>query len=179
MHIIVHDLLLHDKHIKSYTPKPESPSYPCEYSVAAGVAVTIFSHFYPAMADSVNTHGATTNGIQDCAGIAFPSDTRAGFELGKKIAEKEIEHTKDYVVNNCMGWKDARATRSHGEDKFPMFPLAGKNKTVVLESGSQFRPGPPPDFAKDMAEMKNYKQTFSFHVKCFFLGKPIIFGVMC
>jgi hypothetical protein len=31
---------------------------------------------------------------------------------------------------------------------------------VVLESGSEFRPGPPPDFEKEMAELKNYKQTF-------------------
>jgi hypothetical protein len=32
-----------DNRIKVYTIKPESPSYPCEYSVAAGVAVTIIS----------------------------------------------------------------------------------------------------------------------------------------
>jgi hypothetical protein len=44
--------------------------------------------------------------------------------------------------------------------KFAMFPLAGFNKTVVLDSGSQFRPGPPPDFAKEMEELKNFKQTF-------------------
>ena len=42
-----------DRRIKTYVPKPESPSYPCEHSVAAGVAVTIIGHFYPAMADSV------------------------------------------------------------------------------------------------------------------------------
>ena len=41
-----------------------------------------------------------------------------------------------------------------------MLALAGLNKTVVLESASQFRPGPPPDFAKEMAELKNFKQTF-------------------
>jgi hypothetical protein len=41
-----------DNRIKSYLPKPESPSYPCEYSVAAGVASTIISHFYPHLADS-------------------------------------------------------------------------------------------------------------------------------
>src|SRR6185436_1498177 len=40
--------------IKVYNIKPESPSYPCEYSVAAGVAVTIISRFYPKLADSVN-----------------------------------------------------------------------------------------------------------------------------
>jgi hypothetical protein len=41
-----------------------------------------------------------------------------------------------------------------------MYPTAGQNKTVVLDSASEFRPGPPPDFAKEMEEMKNYKQTF-------------------
>ena len=37
-----------DKKIKAYVLKPESPSYPCEHSVAAGVAATIISHYYPA-----------------------------------------------------------------------------------------------------------------------------------
>ena len=40
-----------------------------------------------------------------------------------------------------------------------MFPMAGLNKTVVLKSGSELRPPPPPDYAKDMAEMKNFKRT--------------------
>ena len=52
--------------------------------------------------------------------------------------------------------------------KYAMFPLAGKNKTVVLDSGSEFRPAPPPDFAKDMAEMKNFKRTFSSNANAFF-----------
>ena len=46
--------------------------------------------------------------------------------------------------------------------------MAGKNKTVVLDSASQLRPGPPPDFAKDMAEMKNFKRTFSSNANAFF-----------
>ena len=49
-----------------------------------------------------------------------------------------------------------------------MFPLAGKNKTVVLDSGSEFRQAPPPDFAKDMAEMKDFKRTFSSNANAFF-----------
>jgi hypothetical protein len=28
------------------------------------------------------------------AGVAFPSDTRAGFDLGKRIAEKELNKLK-------------------------------------------------------------------------------------
>ena len=148
-----------DDKIKIYTVKPESPSFPCENSVAAGVAVTIFSHFYPAMTDSVKKLAQQQMDSRVAAGVAFPSDTRAGFELGKKIAEKEIEQTKDYVAT--VAW-DGKIPDKPGlwRGKFAMLPLAGKNKTVVLESSSEFRPGPPPDFAKEMEEMKNYKQTF-------------------
>lgn len=148
-----------DNRVKVYTINPESPSYPCEHSVAAGVAVTIFTHFYPALADSVIKLAQQLMESRVAAGVAFPSDTRAGFDLGKRIAEKEIEQTKDYV--NTAQW-DGKIPDKPGlwRGKFAMLPLAGQNKTVVLESGSEFRPGPPPDFAKEMEEMKNYKQTF-------------------
>ena len=148
-----------DSRIKVYTVKPESPSYPCEHSVAAGVAVTIFAHFYPALADSVKKLAQQLMDSRVAAGVAFPSDTRAGFELGKKIAEKEIEATKDFV--STAVW-DGKIPDKPGlwSGKFAMLPMAGQNKTVVLESGSEFRPGPPPDYAKEMAEIKNYKQTF-------------------
>jgi PAP2 superfamily len=49
-----------------------------------------------------------------------------------------------------------------------MLPNAGKSKTIVLDSGSQFRPAPPPDYAKEMAELKNYKQTFGSKANAFF-----------
>ena len=148
-----------DSRIKSYAPKPESPSYPCEHSVAAGVAVTIFSKFFPKLADSVNRMAQQLMASRVAAGVAFPSDTKAGFDLGKKIAEKEIEYTRDYVTT--AQW-DGKVPDKPGlwRGKFTMFPMAGQNKTVVLENGSEFRPGPPPDFAKEMEEMKNYKQTF-------------------
>lgn len=148
-----------DSRIKVYTINPESPSYPCEYSVAAGVAVTIISRFYPKLADSVNRLAEQMMASKIAAGVAFPSDTRAGFDLGKRVAEKEIEQTKDYV--STAQW-DGKIPDKPGlwRGKFAMLPLAGQNKTVVLESSSEFRPGPPPDFAKEMEEMKNYKQTF-------------------
>ena len=148
-----------DSRIKIHTVKPESPSYPCEHSVAAGVAVAIFSKFFPKLADSVNGMAQQLMDSRIAAGVAFPSDTREGFALGKRIAEKEIEHTRDYVTT--AQW-DGKVPDKPGlwKGKFAMFPMAGQNKTVVLASGSEFRPGPPPDFAKEMEEMKNYKQTF-------------------
>lgn len=148
-----------DNRIRAYTTKPESPSYPCEYSVAAGVAVTIFSKFFPRLADSVNRMAQQQMASRVAAGVAFPSDTKAGFDLGKRIAEIEIGHTKDFVTT--AQW-DGKTPDKPGiwRGKFAMFPMAGQNKTIVLESGSEFRPAPPPDFAKEMEEMKNYKQTF-------------------
>jgi membrane-associated phospholipid phosphatase len=148
-----------DGKVKAYLPKIESPSYPCEHSVAAGVAVTLISYFYPTMADSAKRMADQLMWSRVAAGVAFPSDTKAGFELGKKIAEKEIELTKDYI--SSKQWDGViPTTPGLYNGKMAMLPMAGHNKTVVLESGSQFRPGPPPDFAKEMDELKNYKQTF-------------------
>lgn len=148
-----------DKRIKCLVPKPESPSYPCEYSVAAGVAVTILSKFYPALADSVNRMAQQLMSSRIAAGVAFPSETRAGFELGKRIAEKEIEYTKDFVSKEIWDGKIPQG-RNYWRGNFAMLPMAGKNKTVVLSNSSQFRPGPPPDFAKDMEELKKFKPGF-------------------
>src|SRR5688500_9694815 len=67
-----------DNRIRIYVPNPGSPSYPCEHSVAAGVAATIIGHFYPALADSVNRLAQQVMASRIAAGVAFPSDTRAG-----------------------------------------------------------------------------------------------------
>jgi membrane-associated phospholipid phosphatase len=156
-----------DKRIKSFAPKSESPSYPCEHSVASGVASTIIAHFYPALADSVRRMAQRAMDSRIAAGVAFPSDVRDGFELGKRIALKEIELTKDYTPKMAWDRKMPQGPNVWTGPK-PMFPLAGLNKTVVLTSASQFRPGPPPDFAKEMEELKNYKQTFRSKSNAFF-----------
>jgi hypothetical protein len=156
-----------DKRIKIFSLKPETPSYPCEYSVAAGVATTIIAHFFPALKDSVSRMAQQEMASRVAAGVAFPSDTRAGFELGKQIAEQEIAHTKNYLSNKM--W-DGKLPESQGlwRGKFALFANAGKSKTIVLDSGSQFRPGPPPDFAKEMAELKKYKQTSNSIANAFY-----------
>jgi len=156
-----------DDRIKTYAFRSESPSYPCEYSVAAGVAATIISHFFPSLADSINHMAEQLMDSRIAAGTAFPSDTHAGFELGKTIAEKEIERTKDFAPKTA--W-DGRIPQGSGfwKGKSPMFPMAGHIKSVALDSSSEFRPGPPPDFDKDMAELKNFKQTFRSQANAFY-----------
>lgn len=148
-----------DKRIKAMVVKPESPSYPCEYSVAAGVAATIISKFYPHMTDSVNKMARQVLASRVAAGVAFPSDVQAGFDLGKLIAEKEIDKTTDFLPKTPWDGKMPKGP-GYWNGRYAMFATAGKNKTVFLDSSSQFRPGPPPDFAKDMEEMKKFKPTF-------------------
>jgi membrane-associated phospholipid phosphatase len=164
-----------DPRIKAHIPKPESPSYPCEHAVAAGVASTIIAHFFPKMADSVAHMAQRALDARVAAGAAFPGDTRAGFELGKRIAEKEIAHTKNFMPPPT--W-DGKIPDKPGlwRGKYAMFPLAGRSHTIVLDSGSQFRPGPPPDFAKEMEELKNYKQTFSSMSNAFYHANHSWFG---
>lgn len=156
-----------DSRINVIGLKPESPSYPCEVSVAAGAASAIIAHFYPHLADSVNRMARQAMASRVAAGMAFPSDTQAGFELGQRIAEKALAQTKDYVYK--QPW-DGKRPEKPGiwNGKKPMFAMAGLNKTMVLTSASQFRPGPPPDFASEMAEMKAYKQTFRSKANAFY-----------
>jgi membrane-associated phospholipid phosphatase len=162
-----------DSHIKLYAPNPESPSYPCEHSVAAGAAVAIIEHFYPHLADSVNRMAMQVMSSRIAAGVAFRSDTKAGFELGRIIAKKQIEQTVDFISQkNFDGKIPTGPGLWNGEN--PMLPLAGRNKTVVLDSASQFRPGPPPSFAKDMDELKRFRQTFSSRANAFhYASQPV------
>jgi len=108
------------------------------------------------------------------SGLAFPSDTRAGFELGKRIAEKEIEYTKDFITT--AQWDGKFPDKPNTWRGQPMYPVAGLNKTVILTSGNEFRPSPPPDFAKDMAELKNYKQSFRSKANAFYWASQDFWG---
>ncbi len=157
-----------DKRIKAYVPDPHSPSYPCEHAVTAGVAVTIIAHFFPDMADSVRKLSQQMIEARIASGVAYPSDTKDGFALGQRIALKEIEQTKGYPVK--QQWDGKRPEGKGIWQGTPMFPMAGKNKTVLLDSSSQFRPGPPPDFAKDMQELKTFKPNFPSMANAFYFA---------
>jgi len=158
-----------DKRIKVFGLNPESPSYPCEHSVAAGAAATIIAHYFPAMADSAQRMARRVMTTRIAAGMAFPSDTRAGFELGKRIAELELARTADYIPKTPWDGKRPQQAGIWTGD-VPMFVTGGLCKPVVLSSSHQFRPGPPPDFAADMAELKAYKHTSRAKANAFFFN---------
>lgn len=139
--------------IKNLLESHTSPSYPCEYSVAAGAAATVLGYLYPAKKDSLLKVAREAGQSRIAAGVQYPSDVSAGFELGVKVGEQII----------------ARAKQDGYENPLTIIPPKGKEfytgrifkkdvpnmKTWVLSSSSQFRSPPPPDLKQDMEEIKN------------------------
>jgi hypothetical protein len=68
-----------DKRRKAYAIKPESPSYPCEHSVAAGVAVAMFSKFIR-LGDSVNRLAHKINELKSMQLVLHFQVSKAGFD---------------------------------------------------------------------------------------------------
>jgi PAP2 superfamily len=140
---------------------PVTPSYPCEHSVAAGAAAAVIAHIYPKEAQRVNAAAEEAARSRVMAGAAFPSDTKAGLELGRSVAARVIERMKvgdakwaGTIPTGAGMWKGTNPVGVN-EVTWPLF---------VLKSPSQFRPGPPPahdspERAAELAEVKNFKRT--------------------
>jgi hypothetical protein len=88
------------------------------------------------------------------AGVQYPSDVQAGFDLGHAVASFVIARAQSdgssaifngNIPNGPCNWKGIN----------PAEPLAGTWKTWVLSNGSEFRPGPPPacDSTQEAAEL--------------------------
>ncbi len=142
-----------------YLPTPDSPSYPCEHSVAAGAAATILAYLFPAKADSLQRVAEEAAQSRALAGVVYPSDVKAGFELCQRVAKSVIERAKADGADAV--WNGERPTGSGlwNDKRPPIDPMMGHCKTWVLTASNQFRPGPPPDPAEEMKELKNFKRN--------------------
>ncbi len=150
-----------DAQLATAVSVPRSPSYPCEHSVAAGAAAAILAHLFPKDAPRLAEAAQEAARSRVVAGAAFPSDTRAGLDLGRAVAARVI----DYAKTDGTKWAGTvpvgpglwKGTDPGGIDQV-------RWKTFVLTSASQFRPGPPPaadapERAAELAEVKNFKRT--------------------
>jgi membrane-associated phospholipid phosphatase len=149
-----------DKKLSTVIPNPDSPSYPSEHAVAAGAASTVLAYLFPADAQMFADQAAAEGTSRLLAGVQYPSDVQTGFDLGRAVAALVIARAQSdgssaifngSIPNGPCNWKGAN----------PVEPLAGTWKTWVLTSGSDFRPGPPPDCtstqeAAELAEVKSF-----------------------
>jgi membrane-associated phospholipid phosphatase len=148
-----------DASIKTVVDAPKTYSYPCEHSVTASAAAHVLAYFFPKQADSVMQLAKSAIQSRIDAGVQFPSDTDAGWKLGQQVALQIIEEAKkDGSDKPWDGQMNKDPKKWTG--KYPVGITLASFKPIFLRTNDQFRPLTPPDFEKDMQELKNFKQTF-------------------
>lgn len=149
-----------DASIKTAIDAPLTYGYPCEHSVTASAAAHVLGYFFPKKADSIKQLAKTAMQSRIDAGVQFPSDTEAGWKLGEQVALQIIEKAKvDGSDKKWDGQMNKDPKKWTGE--YPMGFTMASYTPMFLQTNNQFRSLPPPDWEKDMQEMRDFKQTFS------------------
>jgi membrane-associated phospholipid phosphatase len=148
-----------DRSIIPLVDLPATPSYPCEHTVTAAAAANVLAYFFPVHADSILNLAKEASVSRINAGVQFPSDVEAAWELGEQVAMKVIEQAKkDGSDRKWTGTMNTDPKRWRGE--VPVGAIVAGFKPIALRSADQFRPPPPPDFKNEMQEMKDFKHDF-------------------
>ena len=161
-----------DPTLSAVLPNPRSPSYPSDYAATAGAASAVLAYLFPDDAKLFTDRAEEAARSRILAGVEYPSDMRAGLELGRTVAARVIERARtDGFDTSWTGTVPTGSGFWNGTN--PMFPLAGTWKTWVLPSANQFRPGAPPAYDSpqkiaELAELKNFPHTFDTNQKAFF-----------
>ena len=162
-----------DPSIKPAIDVPNSPSYPAEHAVAAGAASAVLAYLFEDKAGRFNDLAQEAADAFTSAGINYPKDVEEGLELGRRVAALVIERGK----SDGSGLKWTGTPPPPGpctwQGQNPVLPQAAVWKTWALSSPSEFRPPAPldctsPEFAAQMAEVKNLQRTLRTNALAFF-----------
>lgn len=161
-----------DPSLTTAVPTPRSPSYPSEHAVVAGAASAVLAYLFPNDAAKLESWAEEDGRTQLLAGIEYPSDVTAGLELGRRVAALVIERARADGSDAVFSGQIPKGPGFwNGTD--PIEPMTGTWKTWVLQSGAQFRPGPPPAYDSEqkkaeLAEIKNFARTPKSNDAAFF-----------
>jgi hypothetical protein len=151
---------------------PRSPSYPSEHAAAAGAAAEVLAYLFPDRADFFHAKAQEAGDAFLLAGVNYRSDIEAGFELGRNVGALNVERGKTDHSN--AEWDGVMPTGpGYWTGEKPALPMAGTWKPWVLESGSEFRPAPPPAYDSDertveMDELRSFERTPKSNAHAFF-----------
>jgi membrane-associated phospholipid phosphatase len=151
-----------DASLTTVIPNPAYPAYPSEQAVAAGYSAAVLGYIFPNDAAFFNQQAEEAVKSRLLAGVDYPSDIKAGLELGRSIANVTIERGKaDGSGAKWTGSVPTEAGKWTGTN--PAVPTAGSWKTWVLSAGNEFRPDAPPAFdsAQIQAELAELKEIQS------------------
>jgi membrane-associated phospholipid phosphatase len=150
-----------DPQLATALPAPRSPSYPCEHSVAAGAGSAVLAHLFPTEAQRFAAAEEASRS-RVLAGVVYPSDARAGLEIGRAVAARVIAYL---TLDETTYAETVPVGPGLWQGKAPIGIEALRRwKPLGLASVSQFRPGPPPapdspERAAEIAEVKQFKRT--------------------
>lgn len=168
-----------DPSLGAALPVPESPSYPSDHAAAAAAAAAVLSYLIPAEASAFQSLAEEAARARLVAGVEFPSDYTAGWELGQRVAAAVIAKARqdgsDAVWNGVMP-----AGRCMWVGTNPGNVTAANFKPLLLSSPGEFRPPPPPacDSPAVQAQMADVRQfprspaAFTTNSKAFYWQTP-------
>lgn len=165
-----------DSSIVPALPVPNSPSYPSEHAVAAGMAEAVLSFLIPAEASEFKSLAEEAARSRLFAGLQYPSDVIAGLELGRAVGRKVVEYAA--TDGFTTPWTGTVPTGPGGwVGQTPAFANAPGWKPFVLSSASELRPPPPPTHDSpqtlaELAEIKGTVQPFLNNAKSMFWQTP-------
>jgi membrane-associated phospholipid phosphatase len=70
---------------------PRSPAFPSEHAAAAGAAAEVLAYFAPKEAESLRSLAVEAASSREWAGVQYASDTTAGLDLGRAVAQLAIQ----------------------------------------------------------------------------------------
>ncbi len=129
-------------------------SYPCEYAVSAAAAAAVLGHFYPDKKDSLLQLAQKAGQSRIAAGLAYPSDVEAGFELGTQVAQRIIEYAATDGYSNP--WPGSLPKGREYYTGKPIRKDLPNMRTWILKSPSQFRSPAPPPIQPDMDSIRSH-----------------------
>jgi membrane-associated phospholipid phosphatase len=161
-----------DPTLKIAIANPNTPSYPSEHAVVAGAAATVLSYLFPARADALASMAEEAAQVWVQAGVSYPSDAKAGLDLGRAVGARVVERAKT-DGSDMTGTVDIPPGPCRWTGINPATPFFGSVRTWVLVSGSQLRPGPPPDCRTpqgqaEFVEVRDYPRTFDSNSTAFY-----------
>ena len=135
-------------------PLFDSPdqAYPNSVAAMAGAASPVLHYLFPEHpAQRLNRDAEQAAQSQVTAGVAYPSDVKAGLDLGRQVADKVIAYAKTDGISRQ--WDGSRPPHTPaywdpppGSAALPVEPMAGTWRTWVMRSGDEFRAPPPPKY---------------------------------
>jgi hypothetical protein len=134
-------------------PLEAAPGASAEAAVAAASCAAL-RRLLPASSAAIDRHCG-----EALAAVPDGDAKAAGIALGEKAAEAVLASRADDHAMRVVPYRPAAAPGVYVPTTLPVIPHWSRRKPWLLESASQFRPGPPPDlksatWTRDYGEVK-------------------------